>query len=151
MSIENATSFINALGTYPTLRAKLVGTPEGHWERIVDIANEAGYHFDVKDLHAVVPPAFFKGEGQNPEAGWSMETLKPKPGTVQALAFIEAMGTDEDLRQRMLRIPEGDWSAVVEIARRAGFLCTVDELLAAVPESFFEGAGKNPEAGWKKP
>ena len=49
-----------------------------------------------------------------------------------------------------MRVPEGDWTAVLGVAAESGYAFTKKELLAVVPEGFFKGKGKHPERGWDK-
>ncbi len=70
-----------------------------------------------------------------------------------AHAFIERL-QDEVFRDALLPslagIPPGDWQAVVQIAKAAGYEFTGEELRQAVPSGFFKGAGQYPEDGWDR-
>jgi REP element-mobilizing transposase RayT len=54
------------------------------------------------------------------------------------------------LRTQLASLKEGDWDGVVKIAQEAGFHFTKEELMAAMPDGFFKGKGKNPDVGWRK-
>lgn len=69
-----------------------------------------------------------------------------------ASEFIERLSQDENLRKEigpsLLQINPGDWSGIIKVAKGYGFSFTKKELLAALPDSFFKGKGKNPDVGW---
>jgi hypothetical protein len=68
-------------------------------------------------------------------------------------AFIERL-QDEVFRDALLPsiagISPGDWQAVVQIAKTAGYEFTSEELRQAVPPGFFRGAGQYREDGWDR-
>lgn len=71
-----------------------------------------------------------------------------------ATQFISRLGKDEEFRFQvgpaLLDIQEGDWSTIIKVAKDAGYSFTEKQLIAAVPDSFFKGEGKRPDAGWDK-
>lgn len=71
-----------------------------------------------------------------------------------AAQFISRLGKDAEFRLRvgpaLLDIQEGDWSGIITVAKDAGYSFTKKQLIAAVPDSFFKGEGKRPDAGWDK-
>ncbi len=66
--------------------------------------------------------------------------------------FIQRLAEDGDFRSDigpdLLKVEEGAWHKVVAIAEKYGFRFTAKELIAAVPEGFYKGKGKNPAVGW---
>jgi hypothetical protein len=66
--------------------------------------------------------------------------------------FISRLENDAEFRLEvgpsLLDVAEGDWSAIIKIAKNTGYSFTKKQLLAAVPDSFFKGRGKKPETGW---
>jgi len=66
-------------------------------------------------------------------------------------AFIEKLKESafrERLKPSLIQVKEGDWKAVVQIAKDAGFHFTVSELKAGTPGGFFRGSGKYQDLGW---
>lgn len=74
--------------------------------------------------------------------------------TKSAEQFVSRMAEDAEFRMdvgpALLDLKEGDWSRIINVAKDAGYSFTKKQLIAAVPESFFKGEGKHPEAGWEK-
>ncbi len=70
----------------------------------------------------------------------------------RAAEFIKRLGEDKEFRldigPDLFDIDEGDWAGMVKVAKEYGYTFTKTQLLGAVPDSFFKGSGKNPEAGW---
>jgi predicted ribosomally synthesized peptide with nif11-like leader len=69
---------------------------------------------------------------------------------IQATAFIEHLKENESLQLELESLDEGDWDGVIKVGQTAGFEFTVEEIQAAVPESFYKGAGQNPHLGWSR-
>jgi len=71
-----------------------------------------------------------------------------------AKGFIKRLKDDKDFRVELIptfkQIKEGDWKAIIRMAKGAGYSFTEKGLKAALPESFYKGHGKNPEMGWEK-
>lgn len=68
----------------------------------------------------------------------------------QAAAFIEHLKENEPLQVELESLDEGDWEGVLKVAQAAGFEFTVEEIQAAVPETFYKDAGQNPHLGWSR-
>jgi hypothetical protein len=70
-------------------------------------------------------------------------------------SFIKKLKVDDfrtQIAPSLLKVKEGDWKAVCDLAARHGFRFTPEELKAEMENypGFFKGAGADPKAGWKK-
>lgn len=66
--------------------------------------------------------------------------------------FIQQLKNDKPFRRqilpKLLRIEEGNWDKIVEIAAEFDYSFSVKELVDTIPEGFFKGKGSNPSFGW---
>jgi hypothetical protein len=92
------------------------------------------------------------GRALNPRNWFRSFSLDPDAPRSAAHAFIDQLEEDSfrnELLPAFADVSPGDWGAVVQIGRTAGYEFTVEELVQAVPEGFFLGEGKHPELGWE--
>lgn len=69
----------------------------------------------------------------------------------QAEAFVAAVGRRQSIAQRLAKIEEGDWEAVVALGAQNEFVFTVEELKAAIPDDFYsEHPDSNPKVSWSR-
>ena len=133
--------FKKKLETDKELREQLAELKENDWEGVVNIAETVGCKCSVQELLSEIPDNFFSGSGINPHLGWE------KPIN----AFKKKLSMDEALRQQLADLAEGDWEGIVAVARNAGFIFSVNELMQEIPEKFYKSFGVNPHLGWEKP
>lgn len=58
----------------------------------------------------------------------------------QALAFIDELRKNVELRLQLSALNEGDWKGVVRVGKDAGFAFMIREIQAAFPPGFYKGA-----------
>jgi hypothetical protein len=97
---------------------------------------------------------FFDNLGRwlNPK-NWFRRAADPNVPRTAADIFLDRLEEDsfrEELLPAMADVEPGDWDAIVQIARTAGYEFTADEFMQAVPDGFFQGAGEYPELGWDR-
>ena len=68
----------------------------------------------------------------------------------QALAFIDKLRKNIELRRQLSALDESDWAGVVKVGKKAGFAFTISEIQAVVPPGFYRGAGARPKLGWSR-
>ena len=78
MSKKNVTAFLEKLSEDKDFRREIgkafLDIEEGDWRQVVRLAKSKGFTFTKKELLAGLPEGFFRGRGQNPEAGWDIST-----------------------------------------------------------------------------
>ncbi|HEV7429049.1 MAG TPA: hypothetical protein VGQ46_22060 [Thermoanaerobaculia bacterium] len=92
------------------------------------------------------------GKWLNPK-NWFRRAYDPNSPRTAADDFLDRLEEDsfrEELLPAMADVEPGDWDAIVQIARTARYEFTVEELMQAVPDGFFQGAGEYPELGWDR-
>ncbi len=62
--------------------------------------------------------------------------------------FLQRMSSDNELRQNLLKLGEGNWRAVARLARKAGFQFQEDEIVAVIPDKFYQLAREHSLYGW---
>ena len=68
-----------------------------------------------------------------------------------AEAFVDKVGQDAELAQRLARIREGEWQAVIDLGAAEGFEFSRAEIQAAIPEEFYtEHPQSNPRLSWSR-
>ena len=69
-----------------------------------------------------------------------------------AAAFVQRMREDEAFREEIIAelggLREGEWDRIVAAAKEHQYNFSHAELIAAVPEGFYRGKGRNPDVGW---
>jgi predicted ribosomally synthesized peptide with nif11-like leader len=68
-----------------------------------------------------------------------------------AEAFVDKVGQDAELAQKLAAIREGDWQAVIDLGAAAGYEFSRAEIQAAIPEEFYrEHPQSNPRLSWSR-
>lgn len=92
------------------------------------------------------------GRALNPK-NWFRRAADPNAPRTAADTFLDRLEEDsfrEALLPALADVEPGDWEGIVQIARAAGYVFTAEELMEAVPDGFFQGAGEYPELGWDR-
>ncbi len=93
-------------------------------------------------LHECDEPGMFF----NPKY-WEIDTLSLEK-TTPVNDFLKLLMVDKNLLQKILRLGEGNWRAVTRLARKNGFHFAEEDILAAIPDNFYQLAREQSFLGW---
>lgn len=93
-------------------------------------------------LHECDEPGMFF----NPKY-WEIDSLSLEK-TTPVNEFLRQLMIDKSLLQKILRLGEGNWRAVIRLARKNGFHFEEEDILAAIPEKFYQLAREQAFLGW---
>lgn len=80
MSVSAVHAFVEKLkddAFRAQLAPELLAVPEGDWMAVSQVAGQHGFQFSDDEIKSQMAQywGFFKGAGQDPEAGWETSTL----------------------------------------------------------------------------